>query len=96
MAGYPLVFVQRGTGTIRGLYDRALSLVPQHSLEAGRLLFERGYYVQSVTYPAVPLNGGLLRVQVNANHTWEAIEGLLQAVGEVSRCVCFVGLEGVA
>jgi 7-keto-8-aminopelargonate synthetase-like enzyme len=68
----------------------------EKTLEAGRLLFEEGYYVQSVTYPAVPLNGGLLRVQVNANHTWEAIEGLLEAVGKVSRCVCFVGLEGVA
>jgi len=68
----------------------------EKTLEAGRRLFELGYYVQSVTYPAVPLNGGLLRVQINANHTWEAIEGLLEAIGNVSRCVCFVGLEGVA
>jgi 7-keto-8-aminopelargonate synthetase-like enzyme len=52
---------------------------------AGRALFDRGYYIQSATYPAVPINAGLLRIQVNANHTPEAVDGLLNAIGEVAR-----------
>ena len=52
---------------------------------AGRSLFDRGYYVQSATYPAVPINGGLLRIQINANHPREAIDGLLNALGDVAR-----------
>src|SRR5262249_36759588 len=38
------------------------------TLTAGRFLFDRGYYVQSVTFPAVPYHAGILRIQVNANH----------------------------
>ncbi|MFN0020174.1 MAG: aminotransferase class I/II-fold pyridoxal phosphate-dependent enzyme [Pirellulaceae bacterium] len=55
----------------------------EQTLKTGVRLFEKGYYVQSVTYPAVPINGGILRVQINANHTPEAIDGLLRAIGEV-------------
>jgi 7-keto-8-aminopelargonate synthetase-like enzyme len=54
---------------------------------AGKWLFERGYYVQSVTYPAVPFNGALLRIQVNANHTAEAIDGLLNALDELKQAI---------
>lgn len=68
----------------------------ESTLEAGRQLYDRGFYVQSVIYPAVPLNGGLLRVQVNANHTLEAIDGLLDAVGEVRGSVRFAKAGGVA
>ena len=50
---------------------------------AGRALFDRGYYVQSATYPAVPIHGGLLRVQINANHPLQAIDGLLAALSDV-------------
>jgi glycine C-acetyltransferase len=50
------------------------------TLQAGRFLFEMGYYVQSVTFPAVPYHGGVLRIQINANHTPAAIEGLLAAL----------------
>jgi 7-keto-8-aminopelargonate synthetase-like enzyme len=53
------------------------------TLKAGRFLFERGYYVQSVTFPAVPYHAGVLRVQVNANHQPAAIDGLLGALGEL-------------
>jgi len=49
------------------------------TFNAGNYLFERGYYVQSVTFPAVPYHGGVLRVQVNANHLKESIDGLLNA-----------------
>src|SRR5262249_59323352 len=45
------------------------------TLRAGALLFERGYYVQSVTFPAVPYHAGVLRVQVNANHTAAPVAG---------------------
>jgi hypothetical protein len=48
-------------------------------------LFDRGYYLQSATYPAVPIHGGLLRIQINANHSIEAIDGLLNAIADVSR-----------
>lgn len=68
----------------------------EKTLEAGRRLFDRGYYVPSVTYPAVPLNGGLLRVQVNANHSWEAIDGLLDALREVCADLRFAAFGGVA
>ncbi|MCE5267361.1 MAG: pyridoxal phosphate-dependent aminotransferase family protein [Planctomycetaceae bacterium] len=55
------------------------------TLEAGKWLFDHGYYVQSATFPAVPINGGLLRMLVNANHSVEAIDGLLEALGEMKR-----------
>ena len=53
--------------------------------EAGQFLFDRGFYVQSVVFPAVPHGAGVLRMQVNANHTAEPIDGLLAALGELSR-----------
>ena len=53
------------------------------TLRSGYLLFEKGYYVQSVTFPAVPYHAGVLRIQVNANHVREQIAGLLGALAEV-------------
>ncbi|MBO0701073.1 MAG: pyridoxal phosphate-dependent aminotransferase family protein [Zavarzinella sp.] len=55
------------------------------TLRAGRFLFDRGYYVQSVLFPAVPYRAGVLRVQVNANHTAEEIDGLLDALRALTR-----------
>ena len=52
---------------------------------AGKFLFDRGFYVQSVTFPAVPYHAGVLRVQVNANHLPEAIDGLVAAFGELKQ-----------
>lgn len=57
----------------------------EKTFDAGRRLFDRGYYLQSATYPAVPIHGGLLRIQINANHPIEAIDGLLNAIADVSR-----------
>ncbi len=57
------------------------------TLRAGRLLFERGYYVQSVTFPAVPYHAGVLRLQVNSNHELEQIDGLIDALRGVSACI---------
>lgn len=55
------------------------------TLAAGHFLFQKGYYVQSVTFPAVPYHAGVLRIQVNANHKTEAMEGLLAALGEMKE-----------
>ncbi len=55
----------------------------EQTLAAGKWLFDRGFYVQSATFPAVPINGGLLRIQVNANHTLEAVDGLLEAFADM-------------
>ena len=57
----------------------------EQTLLAGKWLFDRGFYVQSATYPAVPLNAGLLRILVNANHSDEALDGLLAALGEMKQ-----------
>jgi 7-keto-8-aminopelargonate synthetase-like enzyme len=54
------------------------------TLNAGRFLFDRGFYVQSVLFPAVPYHAGVLRVQCNANHDEASIEGLLAAFGELA------------
>jgi glycine C-acetyltransferase len=56
------------------------------TFSAGKFLFDRGYYVQSVTFPAVRYHAGVLRIQVNSNHSAAAIDGLLAAV----RDLCLV------
>lgn len=55
------------------------------TLKAGHILFEQGYYVQSVTFPAVPYHAGVLRIQINANHQTEAIQGLLEALAALQK-----------
>jgi len=55
------------------------------TLRAGKWLFDSGFYVQSVLFPAVGFNQGVLRIQVNANHTLEAIDGLLNALADLRR-----------
>lgn len=57
----------------------------ERTIRAGKWLFDRGYFVQSVIFPAVPANGAVLRIQVNANHPTEAIEGLLEALHDLWR-----------
>ena len=57
------------------------------TLSAGNFLFEHGYYVQSVTFPAVPYHAGVLRIQVNANHLPESIDGLLDAIAALDRTI---------
>jgi 7-keto-8-aminopelargonate synthetase-like enzyme len=63
------------------------------TLSAGSFLYDRGYYVQSVTFPAVPYHAGVLRIQVNANHLPEAIDGLLEALEALKH---FTPLPGPA
>jgi len=57
----------------------------EDTFHAGKWLFDRGYYVQSATYPAVGITEGLLRIQVNANHSHAAIDGLLNAFADLKR-----------
>jgi 7-keto-8-aminopelargonate synthetase-like enzyme len=59
----------------------------EKTLHAGRFLFEQGYYVQSVVFPAVPHGWGVLRVQLNANHSLEAIDGLLAAFAALQQVI---------
>jgi glycine C-acetyltransferase len=54
------------------------------TLRAGKFLFDRGYYVQSVLFPAVPYHCGVLRVQCNANHSESCINGLLAAFADLT------------
>jgi glycine C-acetyltransferase len=65
------------------------------TLRAGSFLFDRGYYVQSVCFPAVPYHAGVLRIQVNANHRREAIDGLLDALDELRRVIPLPGREAL-
>lgn len=55
------------------------------ALRSGKFLFEHGYYVQSVTFPAVPYHAGVLRIQVNANHLPASIEGLVRAMAALQK-----------
>jgi len=63
------------------------------TIRAGHYLFEQGYYVQSVTFPAVPYHAGVLRVQVNSNHLPESIDGLLEAFAGLQKAVPLPGPE---
>jgi 7-keto-8-aminopelargonate synthetase-like enzyme len=57
------------------------------TLNAGQFLFDQGFYVQSVTFPAVPYHAGVLRIQVNANHLPESVDGLLDAFAALRKAV---------
>lgn len=63
------------------------------TFKAGHFLFEQGYYVQSVMFPAVPYHAGVLRIQVNANHTPAAIDGLLSALARLKKTMALPGPE---
>jgi len=65
------------------------------TLAAGRFLFDRGYYVQSVVFPAVPYHAGVLRIQANANHTPEMVEGLLGALESLQRVAPLPGPDAL-
>ena len=65
------------------------------TLDAGRFLFDRGYYVQSVVFPAVPYHAGVLRIQANANHTDQAIDGLIAALSDLRGIIPMPGPEAL-
>ncbi len=63
------------------------------TLNAGSIIFDKGFYVQSVTFPAVPYHAGVLRIQVNANHRPESIDGLLDALEGLKKVIPLPGPE---
>jgi 7-keto-8-aminopelargonate synthetase-like enzyme len=78
-----------GLAVMGGLVPIVSVLVGEEeaTLKAGKFLFERGYYVQSVVFPAVPHGAGVLRMQVNANHAPEQIDGLLDALAALKCAI---------
>ncbi|MFM8728946.1 MAG: aminotransferase class I/II-fold pyridoxal phosphate-dependent enzyme, partial [Planctomycetaceae bacterium] len=52
----------------------------EDALRAGKTLFDLGYYVQSVTFPAVEYHRAVLRLQVNSNHRESDVQGLAESV----------------
>ena len=82
-----------GLAVLGGLVPIVSVLVgpEEATLRAGRFLFDRGYYVQSVVFPAVPHGSGVLRIQMNANHSQEAIDGLLEALAELKQAISLPG-----
>jgi 7-keto-8-aminopelargonate synthetase-like enzyme len=63
------------------------------TLSAGHFLFEHGFYVQSVTFPAVPYHAGLLRIQINSNHPRRSIDQLVDAMAELKKVIPLPGPE---
>jgi 7-keto-8-aminopelargonate synthetase-like enzyme len=57
----------------------------EETLKAGKFVFDRGYYVQSVVFPAVPYHAGVLRLQVNANHSTAAVNGLIETFAALKQ-----------
>jgi 7-keto-8-aminopelargonate synthetase-like enzyme len=78
-----------GLAVMGGLVPIVSVLVGEEeaTLKAGKFLFERGYYVQSVVFPAVPHGAGVLRMQVNANHAPGQIDGLLDALAALKCAI---------
>jgi 7-keto-8-aminopelargonate synthetase-like enzyme len=99
--------LQRNIGHLsRGLIDMGLVVLggqtpilsvligdEEDTLNAGNYLFEQGFYVQSVTFPAVPYHAGVLRIQVNANHLSDSIAGLLDAMKSLKQRIRLPGPE---
>lgn len=84
-----------GLAVLGGLVPIVSVLVgpEEETLRAGRFLFDRGCYVQSVVFPAVPHGAGVLRIQINANHSAEAIENLLGSLAEMKQAIPLPGQD---
>jgi 7-keto-8-aminopelargonate synthetase-like enzyme len=65
----------------------------EHTLNAGRFLYDRGFYVQSVVFPAVPYHAGVLRIQVNSNHRPGSVAGLIDAFAALKQTIPLPGPE---
>jgi 7-keto-8-aminopelargonate synthetase-like enzyme len=89
---------QLGLGVLGGAVPIVSVLVgpEEATLKAGKFLYDRGFYVQSVVFPAVPHGAGVLRMQVNANHTAEQIDALLTALAALRETAPMPGAEAAA
>ena len=48
-------------------------------------LMKKGYYTIGLAYPVIPMNSARLRVIITLTHTFEQIDGLIQAFKEVAE-----------
>jgi 7-keto-8-aminopelargonate synthetase-like enzyme len=89
--------LRQGLAVLGGLTPIVSVLVgdEEATLRAGHFLFEQGYYVQSVVFPAVPYHAGVIRIQVNSNHEPSQIDGLLAAFGRLQAVAPLPGPEGL-
>jgi 7-keto-8-aminopelargonate synthetase-like enzyme len=89
---------QLGLAVLGGLVPIVSVLVgpEEATLQAGKFLYERGFYVQSVVFPAVPHGAGVLRMQVNANHLPDQIDALLDALAALRQAIPMPGAEAAA
>lgn len=55
------------------------------TLMAGRMIFDDGIFLNSVLYPAVPKDKGILRISLNSIHSDEEITKLLGAFEHLAR-----------
>jgi 7-keto-8-aminopelargonate synthetase-like enzyme len=92
--------VRRGLGglglAVQGGLTPILSVLvggEEETLKAGSFLFQQGFYVQSVTFPAVPYHAGVLRIQVNANHQEAEIDALVEAMARLKHVIPLPGPE---
>ena len=85
-------------GVMGGLVPIVSVLVgaEEATLKAGKFLYEQGYYVQSVVFPAVPHGAGVLRMQVNANHAPGQVDGLLDALAALKGAVAIPEASALA
>jgi 7-keto-8-aminopelargonate synthetase-like enzyme len=55
--------------------------------QLARSLRERGIHVDAIQFPAVPLGSARIRIQLNANHTHEQIDHLIDALADNAQSV---------
>lgn len=55
------------------------------TMMAGRRMFDLGMYVNSVVFPAVPHDEGVLRISVTSLHTEEEVNALIEAFSELRK-----------
>lgn len=55
------------------------------TLMAGRMIFDDGIFLNSVLYPAVPKDKGILRISLNSVHSDEEITKLINSFEHLSR-----------
>src|SRR5262249_48616279 len=59
----------------------------EDTLKSGNFLFEEGFYVQSVTFPAVPYHAGALPLHAPPHPRPDPIDALLDARARLQRVI---------
>lgn len=58
-----------------------------NALAASKLLDEMGYWIPAIRPPTVPRGSARLRITFSANHSFEDLQGLIQALQKIERQV---------